>query len=307
MQPPQEILQLCAEQLGVLSRAQLVRRIGEYQADDLLRSGRFDRLHLGVYALRGGAVSPSRAGLAATLRGGADATLTGPTALSLHGVPATRPDQRFGLLLPAGRRLRSIDLPRLRDRDPTRPVSLRGEIRIAEPVDALLETGAFFPTPARELRSWHDRLRWLGLLRPGQLTERAGQLGLSRLLDGGELLDMDGTAATGEGERTLVGLMQRFEPPPEPQVWITPHRCVDLLFRDLLLALEYQGRTDHATQAGRQADRTRDEELDMAGVRVLYVTAEDLRTPRALLGRVAAALTARADELRLPAPRLCAA
>lgn len=307
MPPPDEILHLCAEQLGTLARAQVVRRMGEHRADDLLRSGRFERLHLGVYALRGGALSPARAAMAAALRGGPGTTLTGPVALGLHGLPATRSDQRFALLLPPGRRLRSADLPVLRNVDPARPVSLRGEIRIADPVDALLETGAWFLTPPRELRSWHDRLRWTGQLRPGQLAARARALRLSGTLKGSELMAMDGTAATGDGERTLAGLMLRFEPPPEPQVWISPYRCVDLLFRDLRLALEYQGRPDHLTQEGREADRTRDDELAMAGIRVVYVTAEDLRAPRALLGRVAAALAARADELGLVAPRLRAA
>lgn len=302
-----DVLHLCAEQLGVISRAQLVRLLSEQRADDLLRSGRFARLHRGVYALRGGAVSPLRPAVAAALRCGHGATLTGPAALGLHGIQDLRLDTRFVLLLPPGRRVRSTDLPVVRDRDPDRPVGSQGEVRVCGPVDALVETGAWFLVAPRELRSWHDRLRWASLLRPGQLTARAAELGLLRGLAGSELLAMDATAATGDGERELARVLERFEPPPTPQVWVTPHRCVDLLFRELGLALEYQGRADHDCEDGRAADRTRDEELALAGIRVLYVTAEDLRTPRALLARVAAALAARADELGLAAPRLRAA
>lgn len=307
MQPPDELLRLCAEQLGVITRAQVMQRLTEHRADDLLRSGRFERVHYGVYLLRGGAVSPFRPAVAATLRAGRGATLTGPAALNLGSVagPDTgHPDRRFGILMPRGRRVLAKDLPLLRDADPGRQVQHRGDVRIADPVDALLDTGAHFPSSARDLRQWHDRLRWKGLLRPGLLTERAEQLGLTGSLLGSELLAMDATAATGDGERALGDLMRRFDPPPEPQVWVTPHRCVDLLFRVLGVALEYQGRADHDTLSGRSSDRARDDELAMAGIRVLYVTAEDLLTPRLLLTRAAAALTARAHELGLPAPRL---
>jgi hypothetical protein len=307
MQPPDEVYRRCVEQLGVIARRQLVAMVGRFDADHLLATSRFERLMRGVYRVRGGAAHPHQLAVAATLRVGAHATLTGPAALGLLGLEGVDLGKSFEVLSPSGRRISNTAFPIRRDLDPGRPVWLLGEARIAHAVDALLDAAAHAKNVRpRALRLAHDRLRWTSHVHPGQLTTRAQRLKLrqSRLLD--ELLAMDVTAATGDGERTLERLLARFDPPAEPQAWLSPTRCLDFYFRSVRLAIEYQGRADHATEAGRRRDRIRDEELTMAGIRSLFVTAEDLRDERALLARIAAALTARADELGLPAPRLVA-
>jgi hypothetical protein len=305
MQPPDEVYRRCAEQLGVIARRQLVAMVGRFDADHLLATPRFERLLRGVYRVRGGADHPHQLAVAATLRVGAHATLTGPAALGLLGFEGIDLGRSFEVLAPAGRRVAEQSFPIRRDRDPSRSVWLVGEARIAHAADALLDAAAHATdVRPRALRLAHDRLRWTGHVHAGQLTTRAEHLQLqqSRLLD--ELLAMDRTAATGDGERTLERILARFDPPAEPQVWVSPRHRLDFYFRDIRLGIEYQGRADHATEAGRRRDRIRDEELARAGIRLLYVTAEDLRDERALLARIAGALTARADELGLPAPRL---
>jgi hypothetical protein len=177
---------------------------------------------------------------------------------------------------------------------------------VAEPADALVESCLLEPPPEPcALRLAHDRLRWTGRLRPGFLRERVEQLGLDpadpRL---GELLEIEGQRAVGDGERHLGRLLSRFDPAPEPQVWITPHRCLDWYFRPLRVGIEYQGSADHDSPSGRRNDRARDDELSLVGAALLYVSSADLDDERALLARVAAALTARADELGRRAPTL---
>lgn len=304
MSIPDVLLRLCAEQLGVIARYQLRELLAAMEADDLLRSGRFERLHRGVYALRGSAKDDLRPAIAAALRCGPTAILTGPAGLALHRREGTDLGRGFAILLPPGRRVVDVPFTVLRDPDARRRVAHIGEVRFASPVDALLESAALFDVPARRLRLAHDRLRWDGLLHPGQLQRRAAELGLGAQLAGGELLAMDRLDPTGDGERELWRHLRRFDPPPQPQAWVTPHRCTDFLFVELQLAVEYQGRPDHGTEAGRTKDRARDEELAQAGIRIVYVDAADLRSPRVLLSRIASALTARADELGLVPPRL---
>lgn len=304
MNIPDALLRLCAEQLGVIARHQFRELMAATVTDDLLRSGRFERLHRGVYALRGSAADDLRPAIAAALRCGPTAILTGPSGLALHRLEGTDLGREFAILLPPGRRVVDVPFTVLRDPDARRQVARIGAVRLANPVDALLESAALFDVPSRRLRLAHDRLRWEGLLRAGQLERRATELRLGAQLAGGELLAMDPLVPTGDGERALWRHLRRFDPPPQPQAWVTPHRCTDFLFVECKLAVEYQGRLDHDTERGRAKDRVRDEELAQAGIRVVYVDAADLRSPRVLLGRIASALTARADELGLVPPRL---
>lgn len=260
-----------------------------------------------MYRVVGGARLPEQAAIAAALRAGAGAVLSGPVVLALYGVDGFRGDEPFVVLLPAGRRLRHAGFPVRRDVDPQRPTGARGDVQLVGPLDALIDSSAFVDEiGARRLRLAHDVLRWRGLLRPGELTARASALGVTglRAASLADLLGMDGQASTGDGERRLGRLLSRFRPAPEPEVWVTPHRRVDWYFRSVRYGLEYQGTVDHATGAGRRDDATRDRELRREGIRVGYVTADDLEDQRALLATVAGALAARADELGVRPPAL---
>lgn len=310
MDLPPECLDLAEAQLGVIARWQVTDRFGRSAADAMVRSGRWEPLQLGVYRLLGGAHLPVQDAIAATLRCGRAATLTGPAALSLldlDGFPAFNRPMPYEVLLPPGRRVTGVLFPRRRDPDPHRSVMWRGEVRIATPVDALIDSAAFAEDlGVRRLRLAHDVLRWRGLLKPGRLNDRAEALaargsGSSSLL---RLLELDRSEATGDGERELGKVLCQFDPAPEPQVWVTPSRRTDWWFSSVRQGFEYQGSVDHGTLDGRTADASRDAELRRQNIRLTYVSRADLDDPTTLVATVGATLAARAYELGVEAPRL---
>lgn len=310
MDLPPECLGLTESQLGVLARQQVTTRLGRAAADAMVRSGRWEPLQLGVYRRLGGARLPVQAAIAATLRSGSGATLTGPAALSLldlDGFPAFNRSVSFEVLLPPGRRVSGVSFPRRRDPDPGRAVMWRGEVRIATPVDALIESAPFAEElGVRRLRLAHDVLRWRGLLKPGRLSDRVAALAPRGPDDASllRLLELDRSEATGDGERELGRILCRFDPPPEAQVWVTPSRRTDWWFSSVRQGFEFQGAVDHGTLTGRTADASRDTELRRQNIRLTYVSRADLEDPTTLIATVGATLAARAYELGVEAPRL---
>lgn len=299
-----DLFRLAAEQHGVIARRQAVRLLGRPHADNLLRSPRFERAHRGTYCLRGSTIGPLQEAMAATLARGSRAVLTGPVGLALAGTPQLEADNRYLVAVPRRPRSRASQTDAFVLPQPAHRTVVLGEVAVAQPVDALLDCLRLAPPPGqRALRLAHDRMRWSGILRPGELRERAIALGVTSLAAAAGLLELDDTVATGDGERELGAVLARFDPRPEPQVWVTPHRCVDWYFRDVRLGIEYQGVVDHGHEAGRAQDRTRREELEQAGVRLLFVTAADLRNVQTLTTHIGSALMARAQLLEVDAPR----
>lgn len=306
---PPPLARLIESQLGVVARRQLHARMPADHADALLRGPWFQPMEHGVHRVVGGARFPEQAAVAAALRAGPGVTLSGPAVLALYGVDGFAGHEPFVILTPPGRRLRGVTFPHRRDPDPRRPTSLRGEVRLAGPVDALIDSGEFVSVLGpRRLRLAHDVLRWRSILRPGALIERMEALGHRNpgCAALAELLELDDQLSTGDGERSLGRLLSRFHPPPEPEVWVTPHRRVDWYFRRVRVGYEYQGAVDHATLVGRREDARRDVELGRDGIHVVYLVAADLEDERALLATVAGTLTARAHELGVTPPVLAA-
>ncbi len=303
------LLHLAEAQFGLVARYQAMRCVSRNRSDTILRRGPFESVDRGVYRLVGAPRLGVQPALAATLRAGRGATLTGPAALAIYevdGFGLLHDQLPFEVLLPPGRRI-TASFPVRRDPDPARAVATHGEIRVAGPIDALIDSAVFVDAlGARRLRLAHDVLRWRGMLKPGRLQQRISDLG--RRAPGGQaladLLDLDLQASTGDGERRLGTVLGRFDPAPEPQVWVTPARRVDWYFRRIRYAWEYQGSVDHGTVTGRQADAARDTELRREGMRIGYVTDADLADEATFLAVAAGALSARAFELGVDAPRL---
>ncbi|MGH8934264.1 MAG: hypothetical protein ACRDZO_27420 [Egibacteraceae bacterium] len=139
------------------------------------------------------------------------------------------------------------------------------------------------------MRTTIDAARWANLLDPTRLERCAGVLGrhpgatrVLRLLRSGEL------QLRSEGERGLRDVFRGFQPEPEYNVWIAPHLCVDLLWRDCSYILEYDGEEYHDSELGRARDRPRDQELKRRGYHVDHLTKADLRHPDATRARVLA-------------------
>jgi len=305
-----ELLRLAGQQFGVVARHQAVARFGADRGDMILRRGPFERVDRGVYRALGAPHLAVQPALSAALRVGPGAVVTGPAALALYEVDGFRLLQdrlAFEVLLPLGRRVTDPFFPVRRDPDPSRGVATWGEIRVVGPIDALIDSAAFIDVIGpRWLRLAHDVLRWRGVLKPGRLQQRIAELGAGA--PGGpalgRLLELDDQTATGDGERRLGWLLGRFDPPPEPQVWIRPDRCLDWYFRGVRCGWEYQGSVDHGTIVGRRADAVRDVQLRREGVRIAYVTDADLADEATFLATAAATLSARAYELGADAPRL---
>jgi hypothetical protein len=298
------IVALFQRQLGVAARRQLVSRAPAARVDGLVRHRHLIAVERGVYRLRGGALVPGQRALAAALRAGPGACLTGPAVLGLHGVEGFHADDAFTVLVPAGRRLPAVKFPWRVDRGDARGVSRRGGVRLADPGEAVIDAvERRAELGDRLLRSAVHWLGWRGLLDRerflAELVERApgdpNARGLLEALGGLEL-----GRCESEPERSLGRLLACFEPRPEPQVWVSPHRRVDWYFRSLRLAIEYDGAVDHPP--GATADGRRDAELRRLGITVVHVTRDQLRDRQKLLRHLAGVIVARALELQVTAP-----
>ena len=105
---PDEVLDLLDYQAGVLSRAQAQRAgMTSKQIETAARSGRWQRLHAGVYAAFTG--EPGHVALlwAAVLRAGPKAVLSHHSAAELQGLMA-RPIQAIHVMVPAGSQIAPI-------------------------------------------------------------------------------------------------------------------------------------------------------------------------------------------------------
>jgi hypothetical protein len=308
MELPPSVRRLAEAQLGVFARRQFPAELPSHRVDDLLRSPRVERLHRGVYTVVGGAVHRHRSAMAAALRVGPRAVLSGPAALELTGPEGLTLSSDHVVIVPTGWRGRARGIATATSGGSARRVRRFGAVRVATAVDALLDSLRYVELPdARRLRLSHDQLRWAGVLRPGQLADRAEELGHLRALIDHELLELDAAAACGDGERRLGTLLSCFRPAPEAQVWVTPDRCVDWYFRSVRFGVEYQGGVDHGYRTGRERDAARDRELRRVGIHLAYVTARDLRDERALIATIAGALASRAHQLGVAAPAVGAA
>lgn len=305
---PRPAQTLAQRQFGVVARFQLLRWLRPVQVDGLVRHGLLVRLERGVYRVAGGAVLAEQRPVAAALRVRPAATVTGPFVLGHLRVDGFTPDDPFELLVSPRRELpRNVDFAYRRDPRPNRPVIKLGEVRLARPFDALLDTCRLRADVGdRRLRLAYDWLRWRDLID----TDRAARE-LARLatVDAGaqvllEVLDGVGLEPESDGERRLGGLVRLFDPEPEPQAWVTPRRRVDWYFRTARCGWEYLGTVDHAHVAGRIRDDQRDAELRRAGIHLSYVTAADLADESALLATIAGTLTVRAHAFGVTPPVL---
>ncbi|MFA9446030.1 hypothetical protein [Egicoccus sp. AB-alg6-2] len=301
---PEPALQLAENQLGVIARYQLLQHMDRHRAQHLCRCGYLHPIQRGVYRVRGGAALPDQAPIAAALRA-RNGQVTGPFVLSRLRVDGFEPDAPFEVLKRPARRLRHVDFAWRGSADYDRPGSHLGDVRLASPVDALVDSGRHRELLGdRKLRLAYDQLRWRKLINADRFADHLdalpaddpGVVGLQQALG---LADLRSEA---EGERRMGEIMQAFRPAPEAQVWVLAGRRVDWYFRDLKLALEYHGSVDHGWRDRQRADAQREGELAGAGIRVEAFTYADLTPVDDLLARLAGLLTLRARELGTTAP-----
>jgi len=217
--PMGAVYDLAQQQRGVIGRFQLISLLGKGVADQLLRGGRLEPVTRGSWRFRGGAHPPEQAAFAAALRARPKALVTGPVALGLLGIPGFVGADGFEILTASHRRLRNVDFRHRADLLAQRGTTRFGAIRVAGPLDALIDTAAFTVTD-RELRVAWDHLRYRKLAtveryrrRLAEVQELApGAAILQRVLD-----EAGGDRVESEGERLLAPFLSCFEPAFEPQ------------------------------------------------------------------------------------------
>lgn len=302
---PDPALERLDEQFGCIGRSQLRAWLTEDAIDAMVQRGQLVPTERGSYRVRGSPVIPEQSAIAAVHRARPGARVTGPFVLALLNVDGFTRDDPFEVLTAPGRRLRNVGFAHRRNPTPDEPGAWFRALPITTPTVSLVDSARFgSELGERRLRVGLDVMTWRGMTSPQRVLDRARLLGPR---DRGAafflgLLGDDLARSESDGERDLGRLLAVFEPPPEPQVWVTPRRRVDWYFRPLRLALEYLGQVDHATAEARMQDAARSDELAGVGVRVVPVVSRDLRDPQRLLAWVEALLARRAYELGVDPP-----
>lgn len=306
---PSVVLRTAEAQRGVIARWQLLPMMGEDAADHLLRADIVEHAEpwsRGVYRIRGGARLVEQPAFAAALLARPRAVVTGPVALALYGVAGFAEVSHFEVLTRPDRRLSTRAFPHRRDLVSQRATAEFGAVRVAAPLDALIDSAGFADRIGdRLVRVAWDQLRWDGKLRTHQLAPRLRELRATRgVREARRILGGDADVRIeSEGERRLHQFLRRFEPRPEAQAWIGARR-LDFLFRTVRYGYEYLGDVDHAHVAARIADAERTDELRRSGIRIGYVTRRDLDDEGGFLATVAGTLAVRAHELGVVPPVL---
>ena len=293
-------------QHNVASRRQLCTVMTPHQVDGFVRHGRLVTRYWGVYHQAGVKLCSRGEAMAALLRCPDGSAITGPLVLGLLNVNGFSDTDPFEVLVPTGSRVRRVDFT-VRVNPSTAPTGMLGALRIAAPVRALVDCGRpSFECSDDLLWTGYDSVRWQRLITTPRFVaelERSGarDAGAARW---GSIADDRSLTAESPKERELDEALQRFDPMPEQQVWITPRRRVDFYWRSLRLVIEYLGKAAHDHARGRAGDAVRDEELEGISVRTLHVVQADLADPAALTAWLVAAVEHRAAELGVAPPLL---
>ncbi len=254
----------------------------------------FRRVLHGVYVLAGVDIDHRIRCLAAALVLPSESVLTGHSAAWWYGVEYARADAPVLVARPPGAR---IDGPRgvKVHRTPVQPhdVSIVDGMRVTSPARAAWDVSTLTqPEAALVIVD--------GLLRRGALTAQGLQARLSMAA---------GTWGVRRAREVFNLADGRSESPAETQVRLLLHRAdippailqlevrvdgrfvarVDFAWPDRKVILEYDG-AHHADQLQMRRDRSRLNELVMAGWVVLHATAADLRDPTLLLRNLRRAL-----------------
>ena len=286
---------LAARQHGVVARRQLLELgIGTGAVDHRVAIARLQPVHRGVYSVGPAHPGPRARWMAAVLACGPGALLSHRSAAALWGlragggpavevsVPGQRCRGRPGIVL---HRLRTLDAEDLAVRDGIPVTALpRTLLDLAEVV-----------SPARLEFAFEDaeRLRILDLRAIGGMWERAaGRRGLRALA--GLLSEAHEPPDTrSELERRFVRLCREAGLPLPALNTMVAGVETDAVWPQERLIVELDGFAYHHTRAAFERDRARDADLQLAGYRVVRVTARRLdRDPAAVVAALRSLLAA---------------
>lgn len=280
---------MAGRQYGVVARRQLVR-IG-FGNDAIARRigcGRLHRLHSGVYAVGHRALPCEAEWMAAVLAGGEGTVLSHASAAALWGV---RPPVRRRVEITVPRSSRSTpDLHRHRALLADDEVTVQRGIPVTCVARTLLDIAAVvrpweFERAMREAEflklPQRPSLADLYLRNPRRRGGRLVRVTLERLaqLPGG-------TTRSPLEDRFLRILERASLPLPETNVVLRLAGGTyeaDCLWRGARLIAELDGHAAHGTRTAFEGDRERDRRMQVAGWRVVRITANQLRHPHPLV------------------------
>jgi len=296
------LLDLAAHQHGVFSIDQLTRTgITDHALTSGLAADRFERLHRGVFAVRGAPATPARQFMVAVLLAGPHSAISHRTAATLHGldVRASTPIEVTTL---RGQRRRTRGTTGHIQHEST---DLRGgdvmyldDLPVTSPVRTLIDLGAsatLFEVETalddalkRKVVEIDDvRQRYLEIRRQGR--RGCGPIGeLLRRRD--PTLEMSNTF-----EKLLLRAVRRAglaEPEAQHRVDGEGFRYfVDFAWPEQRLAVECDSIAYHSGLRELQGDVVRQNRLVLAGWTVLRFTWDDLRNrPEYVVAQIRAAL-----------------
>jgi very-short-patch-repair endonuclease len=289
-----ELAMLAARQHSIVSARQL-RRLG-YSAPAIKRAvvaGRLHRVHRGVYAVGHPRLTEHGRCLAAV-------AACGPAALLSHGSAAWL----WGLL-PQGPARVDVTVPSRRHRrerirvhySSTLSDSDRGK-REAIPVTAVPRTLVDLAASARSSQLDHavQRAERLDRLDIGaidaMLERRSGVPGTASLRTALEIY-REPAFARSRPERLLLALVRKAAlPRPAINIYVEGHE-IDAYWERERFAVEVDGWDAHRTRAAFESDPVRQEELKLAGIDSIRLTARRIEREPALVAKRLGALLAR--------------
>jgi putative AbiEi antitoxin of type IV toxin-antitoxin system/transcriptional regulator with AbiEi antitoxin domain of type IV toxin-antitoxin system len=299
MRSHRELAALAKRQHRVLSYCQL-RELG-FSKGHIARAqeaGRLQRLHRGVYALGHTALSDHGRALAAILVFPEAAVLSHESAAWLWGLIPTAPREAEVTVAARGNRRRGLRVHRV--------WSLPAEERTTYegfPVTSVARTLVDFAgiSSGRRLSQVVDRARRRGKLDlaaiDGALERRAGSFGRERLL---EVLRPYRQPVFDRARSELLFLDAIHDaglPTPSVNTWV--EGCeIDAYWEAERFAVEVDGWETLGSRKAFESDRLRQEDLKLAGIDSIRITAKRIeQEPQAVARRLKLLLTQRRAEL----------
>ncbi|HEX2413665.1 MAG TPA: type IV toxin-antitoxin system AbiEi family antitoxin domain-containing protein [Thermoleophilaceae bacterium] len=280
----QLIAELARRQHGVVARWQLVKLgLGRGAIGARLRSGRWRRIHRGVYATGDAPLSREGRFIAAVLACGEAAVLSHRSAAVMWGILSGGPAWAE-VTVPGDRGRELVGVKVHRQRLNAADVTSRNAIPITTPGRTLIDLAEV--VSERTLERAMDEAEYLRLdctgLKP--IPGRAGSGRLARVLS----LHRPGATRTRTPlEERFLDLCRRAQlPQPEVNVHVEGYE-VDFLWRARRLVIETDGHAAHRTRRAFERDPVRDADLIEAGYRPIRITARRLaREPEAIAAQL---------------------
>jgi hypothetical protein len=275
-----------------------------HQILNRVQTGKWTRTRVGVFAVNGAPATWEQAAMAAVLVAGPEAVASHTTAGVLWGLPNVFHEVTFEISTPRPRRVRQ---PGVRVHRTVRFLEMEHTVRDAVPVTSVARTlidlsGSMSVEQlgiATDYARRHLFLTLAALQRsvaglypaPGRRLSRIHAVLRARL-------ELHNETESGLEMRVLRAIVAAGLPEPVQQYWVDvggKRRRIDLAYPDLKLAIEVDGYGPHSPRSAFDADRVRENELELINWDRLHFTSNS--TDRYIAETVAAKLAALGQKL----------